>query len=54
MTDPRRLQTALTLLHESVRPGELPGMARLGIVGHNRLGLSMPAELPLPCWPPWP
>ena len=45
MTDSTRLQTALTLLHENARPGELPGMARFGIVGHNRLGLSMPALL---------
>ena len=43
MTDPPRLQLALKLLHEHARPGELAGMARFGIVGDNRLGLSMPA-----------
>ena len=43
MTDPNRLQAALKLLHEHARPGELAGMARFGIVGDNRLGLSMPA-----------
>ena len=43
MTDPTRLQLALKLLHEHARPGELAGMARFGIVGDNRLGLSMPA-----------
>jgi len=43
MTDPTRLKAALKLLHEHARPGELAGMARFGIVGNNRLGLSMPA-----------
>jgi len=43
MTDPTRLQLALKLLHEHARPGELAGMARFGIVGAKRLGLSMPA-----------
>ena len=43
MTAPTRLQLALKLLHEHARPGELAGMARFGIVGDNRLGLSMPA-----------
>jgi len=38
-----RLQTALKLLHDNARPAELAGMARFGIVGDKRLGLSMPA-----------
>ena len=38
-----QLQTALQLLHQNARPGELAGMARFGIVGDNRLGLSVPA-----------
>jgi 3-methyladenine DNA glycosylase AlkD len=37
------LQTALQLLHQNARPGELAGMARFGIVGDNRLGVSVPA-----------
>jgi 3-methyladenine DNA glycosylase AlkD len=37
-----RLTAALALLHEHARPGELAGMARFGIVGDRRLGLSMP------------
>jgi 3-methyladenine DNA glycosylase AlkD len=37
------LQTALQLLHQNARPGELEGMARFGIVGDDRLGLSVPA-----------
>ena len=43
MSDPDRLQTALDLLHRNARPAELEGMARFGIVGDNRLGLSVPA-----------
>jgi 3-methyladenine DNA glycosylase AlkD len=43
MSDPSRLQTALTLLHDNARPAELAGMARFGIVGDLRLGLSVPA-----------
>lgn len=42
MLDPTRLQAALALLHQNARPCELAGMARFGIVGENRLGLSMP------------
>ena len=38
-----RLATALALLQAQARPGELAGMARYGIVGEGRLGLSMPA-----------
>ena len=37
------LPCPLTLLHQQARPAELAGMARFGIVGDNRLGLSMPA-----------
>jgi 3-methyladenine DNA glycosylase AlkD len=40
--NPIRLQSALKLLHENARPAELGGMARFGIVGEKRLGLSMP------------
>ena len=40
---PDRLATALALLHAQARPSELAGMARFGIVGAGRLGLSMPA-----------
>jgi 3-methyladenine DNA glycosylase AlkD len=43
MSDPDRLQTALDLLQRNARPAELEGMARFGIVGDNRLGLSVPA-----------
>jgi 3-methyladenine DNA glycosylase AlkD len=43
MIETTRLQAALDLLHQNARPGELAGMARFGIVGDNRLGLSMPA-----------
>ena len=42
MINPIRLQSALKLLHENARPAELDGMARFGIVGEKRLGLSMP------------
>jgi len=38
-----RLQTTLKLLHDNARPAELADMARFGIVGDKRLGLSMPA-----------
>lgn len=41
MTD--RLAHALALLRQQARPAELAGMARFGIVGEQRLGLSMPA-----------
>lgn len=41
MTD--RLAHALALLQQQARPTELAGMARFGIVGEQRLGLSMPA-----------
>lgn len=41
MTD--RLAQALALLQQQARPTELAGMARFGIVGEQRLGLSMPA-----------
>jgi len=43
MTEPNRLPHALALLHEAARPAELAGMARFGIVGEGRLGLSVPA-----------
>ena len=38
-----QLEQALALLHQHARPTELAGMARFGIVGDMRLGLSMPA-----------
>lgn len=38
-----RLADAMALLQQNSRPEELAGMARFGIVGDNRLGLSMPA-----------
>lgn len=38
-----RLTTALDLLHQNARPAELAGMARFGIVGDHRLGVSVPA-----------
>lgn len=41
MTD--RLAQALALLQEQARPDELAGLARFGIVGEQRLGLSVPA-----------
>ena len=43
MPDANRLQTALALLHANARPQELAGMARFGIGGEGRLGLSVPA-----------
>jgi 3-methyladenine DNA glycosylase AlkD len=39
----QQLQCALQMLHQNARPQELTGMARFGIVGKNRLGLSVPA-----------
>jgi len=42
-SDTSRLAAALALLHQNARPEELEGMARFGIAGDNRLGLSMPA-----------
>ena len=38
-----RLAEALALLHAAARPAELAGMARFGIVGAGRLGLSVPS-----------
>jgi 3-methyladenine DNA glycosylase AlkD len=38
-----RVKAALALLRQNARPAELPGMARFGIKGENRLGLSVPA-----------
>lgn len=38
-----RLAEAMRLLQAQARPGELAGMARYGIVGAGRLGLSVPA-----------
>ncbi|MDD2919143.1 DNA alkylation repair protein [Rhodoferax sp.] len=38
-----QIDQALTLLHQHARPAELAGMARFGIVGSQRLGLSMPS-----------
>jgi 3-methyladenine DNA glycosylase AlkD len=43
MPDTHRLTQALALLHQNARPAELAGMARFGIVGEQRLGLSVPA-----------
>ena len=43
MPTPTRLQTALALLHHNARPAELEGMARFGIGGAGRMGLSVPA-----------
>ena len=43
MPDTPRLQTALALIHQQARPAELAGMARFGIGGEGRLGLSVPA-----------
>lgn len=43
MPTPNRLSDALTLLHQHARPDQLAGMARFGIVGDGRLGLSVPA-----------
>ena len=41
--DTSRLAAALALLQQNARPEELEGMARFGIAGDNRLGLSVPA-----------
>jgi 3-methyladenine DNA glycosylase AlkD len=38
-----RLAEAFTLLHAAARPAELAGLARFGIVGERRLGLSVPS-----------
>jgi 3-methyladenine DNA glycosylase AlkD len=38
-----QLPLALQLLHQNARPGELAGMARFGITGGHRLGVSVPA-----------
>ena len=38
-----RLAAALALLKADARPAEIEGMARFGIVGERRLGLSMPS-----------
>jgi 3-methyladenine DNA glycosylase AlkD len=38
-----RLAAALALLKAGARPAEIEGMARFGIVGEGRLGLSMPS-----------
>lgn len=38
-----QLDRALALLHQHSRPAELAGMARFGIAGDQRLGLSVPA-----------
>jgi len=38
-----RLEQALSLIRAQARPDELPGMARFGLVGAGRLGLSVPA-----------
>ena len=49
MTKPRmaaqagRLDAALALLQRDARPGQLAGMARFGLTGDGRLGLSVPA-----------
>lgn len=38
-----RLSDALARLHQHARPDQVAGMARFGIVGTGRLGLSVPA-----------
>ncbi len=38
-----RLLETLALLHQNARPQELTGLARFGITGEGRLGLSVPA-----------
>jgi 3-methyladenine DNA glycosylase AlkD len=43
MSEPSRLLHALSLLQQNARPQELAGMARFGITGSGRLGLSVPA-----------
>lgn len=42
VADAHRLAAALALLQENARPEALEGLARFGITGDNRLGLSMP------------
>ncbi len=42
-TSTDRLTTALALLHQNALPEALAGMARFGIVGDHRMGLSVPA-----------
>lgn len=42
MTASTSLEQALGLIHRHARPAEVAGMARFGIVGAGRLGLSMP------------
>lgn len=42
MSDTDRLPTALALLHQHARPQALDDLARFGIVGDGRLGLSVP------------
>lgn len=42
-SDSARLTLALDLLNKKARPAELAGMACFGIVGEQRLGLSVPA-----------
>ena len=37
-----RLPAALTQLHQNARPVELTSLARFGITGEGRLGLSVP------------
>lgn len=43
MADHSRLALALDLIHVQARPSELEGMARFGLTGEGRLGLSVPA-----------
>nr|WP_295786120.1 DNA alkylation repair protein [Rhodoferax sp.] len=43
MPESTRLLETLTLLHQNARPQELTGLARFGITGEGRLGLSVPA-----------
>ena len=38
-----RLSEALALIKQSARPAELDGMARFGLTGEGRLGLSVPS-----------
>lgn len=38
-----RLPAALALLHQNARPEQVPGLARFGITGEQRLGVSIPA-----------
>lgn len=43
MNGKAQLQAAMALIRAQARPGELAGMARFGIAGENRLGLSVPS-----------